>query len=224
MLISTGREHSRSGLFTRIALCNVSISASLIPCQAQPAMADVIPDTTSDRGQLPNRNFPDAEIEEVRSQICASFDGHRGDVVEVAQNERNPFLETRSTKATGSDIPLDIKGTLISRQWHYVMPLSIAIFIMMQSFLLSGITEACDIDMPYSPWTEKVAVAVLACYTLAALCNIAHGFSIRCWADRELYHLRGVYASAATISLIGGAATGLQISAVGDLEKKSAII
>ena len=184
-------------------------------------MADVIPDITSDRGQLPNRNLPDVEIEEVRSQICASIDGHSGDVVEVPQNERNPFLETKSTKDIGSDISLDIKGTLISRQWHYVMPLSLATFVMMQSFLLSGVTEACDIDMPYSPWTEKVAVAVFACYTLAAIGNIVQGFSTTCCADRELYHLRGVYASAATISLIGGASTGLQISILGDHSKNA---
>jgi hypothetical protein len=182
-------------------------------------MADVIPDTASYRGHLSNRNLPDAEIEEVRSQICASMDGHSGDAAEVAQNERIPFVDTKSTKGIGSEISMDVKGTLISRQWYYVMPLSIAIFIMMQSFLLSGVTEACDIDMPYNPWTEKVAVAVLACYALSAISNTVHVFSVRCWADRELHHLRGVYASAATISLIGGAATGLQISVLGDLFK-----
>ena len=102
-----------------------------------------------------------------------------------------------------------LEGTLISRQWYYVMPSAVIAYVCIQLFISRKGRNFCNIDEPFADWTQKIAIAVLACFSLSMIYHITNGISVECWAQKELSHLRGVYASAATMSFIGGASTGL---------------
>lgn len=100
--------------------------------------------------------------------------------------------------------------TLISRQWHYVMPACLVAYVILQ-ILLSTQTELCSHREPFSDWTFHFGVGVASCFCLSVCCNIINAFAVESWAQRETEHLRAVYASAATLSLLGGSAAVLSI-------------
>jgi hypothetical protein len=104
--------------------------------------------------------------------------------------------------------------TLISRQWYVVLPSSLALYVIVQCVISRNATE-CRLVEPYAPWTHTAAVAVLSCYGVSVIYYIANGISVDCWAQRECQHLRGVYASAATICIIACASTALYTTPLG---------
>ena len=112
------------------------------------------------------------------------------------------------------DLNSDCGATLISRQWYLVLPSSLVLYVVAQC-VISRSATTCDLVEPFAPWTHTSAVAVLACYGLSVIYYIANGISVDCWAQRECQHLRGVYASAATICIIACAATALFTTPLG---------
>jgi hypothetical protein len=154
------------------------------------------------------------DIIEVRQQSCVDV------VSEIIESGtlrplRTPRLETQSSKGTVSESPPELQGTLISRQWYFVLPISLILYTFIQVVISNEQTYACNVDKPFAAWTQFAAVATISCYSLAVIYNLLNGLSVKCWAYKELSHLRGVYASAATICLIGGAATGLPMFVAG---------
>lgn len=193
---------------------------------ADPYIELPVEDTKSHIEEYIGTNDKIEGITEVRQQIC-------DDVIEVrqqscvdvvseiiesgsVQHTRKARLETQSSKGTLTEASPELQGTLISRQWYYVLPLSLILYIFIQLIVSYEQTYVCNVvDQPFASWTQTAAVATVSCYFLAVIYNLLNGLSVRCWAFKELSHLRGVYASAATICLIGGAATWLPISVAG---------
>jgi hypothetical protein len=105
-------------------------------------------------------------------------------------------------------------GTLLSRQWHFVAPISIVSYISLQ-LILSTQKNICLVDDPYAPWTYDVAKGVLGCYCIAVFYFLGNAIFINSWADREIGHLRGIYALGATINIIAGSATAIYVSDFG---------
>ena len=96
--------------------------------------------------------------------------------------------------------------TLISRQWHYVMPTCLAAYIFLQ-ILFSTQTHFCSRIEPFADWTFHVGVGVASCFCLSVCCNVINAFAVESWAQKETEHLRAVYAGAATMSMIAGSSS-----------------
>lgn len=151
---------------------------------------------------------------EVRQQCCVDV---VSEILEsgYVQPQRKPRLESQSSKGTVTEASPELQGTLISRQWFYVLPISLIFYTIIQVVISNQQTYACNVDQPFATWTQYTAVATISCYSLAVIYNLLNGLSVKCWAFKECNHLRGVYASAATICVIGGVATGLSMSTEG---------
>ena len=104
--------------------------------------------------------------------------------------------------------------TLISRQWHYVMPTCLVVYTLLQ-ILLSTQTKFCNHTEPFADWTIHVGIGVASCFCLSVLCNVINGFAVESWAQKETEHLRAVYAGAATMSLIAGSSSVLNLTLIG---------
>lgn len=164
-----------------------------------------MPDSCS---RLPSENIQ--HCEDVLSESCADIERRPREDIDLAPLSRKAFIDTKSSHG-GSEMPSSpvFQGTLISRQWYYVMPSALMTYILLQIAISNSHANICGLDDPYAQWTQTVAVAVLACYALSVIYHFTNGISVTCWAEKELHHLRGVYASAATVCFIGGAGTGL---------------
>ena len=99
--------------------------------------------------------------------------------------------------------------TLISRQWHYVMPACLVAYVILQ--ILSTQTALCSHREPFSEWTFHVGVGVASCFCTSVCCNAINAFAVESWSQRETDHLRAVYASAATLNLLGGSSAVLSL-------------
>ena len=113
------------------------------------------------------------------------------------------YDDVGSNKSEESDDPLleaDYQGTLISRQWHYVMPSVVVTYIIAQ-YLISTQTEVCSVAHPYHEFTALVSIAFLSCYAMAFSYHILSVVFMYSWAEREVQHLRGIYMGAATVSM-----------------------
>ena len=152
---------------------------------------------------LDDQLVEDRSIEEVR--------GRRHVDSEIFPLKGNANLDS---KCENSESKSELGETLISRQWHVVLPSSLVLYVVVQCAISRSAT-ACDMVEPYAPWTHTSAVAVLACYGLSVIYYIANGMSVDCWAQREYQHLRGVYASAAIICIIACTATALFTTPLG---------
>ena len=148
-----------------------------------------------------------ASDEELRRSAVIDIDEKAGD--------REEFLERQNSIDSASAFA--VEGTLISRQWYYVMPSAFIAYVCIQLLISRKNRMFCQLDEPFADWTQKIAIAVLACFSLSMIYHITNGISVECWAQKELSHLRGVYASAATMSLIGGTSTGLYTFYIGTL-------
>ena len=100
--------------------------------------------------------------------------------------------------------------TLLSRQWHYVMPTCLAAYVLLQ-ILLSTQRRFCNHMEPFAEWTTHVGYGVASCFCLSICCNVVNAFAVESWAQRETEHLRAVYAGAATISMIAGSSSLLNV-------------
>ena len=136
-------------------------------------------------------------------------------------NHRRNDITLERADSTVSGFENNLEGTLISRQWYYVMPGAILLYIIIQIIMIKTQVARCHIDEPFAEWTQKISIAVLSCFTLSLAYHITNGISVECWAQKELSHLRGVYASAATMSFIGGTATALSNSFLGESKSRA---
>lgn len=155
-------------------------------------------------GQYLDDQLIDKSIEEVR--------GRRHVDSEIFPLKGNG---TSDLNGENPDSKSECGETLISRQWYKVLPSSLVLFIILQC-VITGSATVCNVVEPFAPWTHTSAVAVLACYGLSVTYYIANGFSVDCWAQRECQHLRGVYASAATICVVACASTALFTTPLGE--------
>ena len=146
-----------------------------------------------------------------------SDDNENEDSEKDATDISSPRIANRSLKSivrhTSSKRPNE--GTLISRQWYYVMPIAIISYTILQ-IILSSQSKVCQQEEPFSHWTYEVGIAVSSCFLLNVCYHVINGLSVESFAQKETQHLRGVYAGAATMSLIGGASTVLYLTQVGD--------
>ena len=111
------------------------------------------------------------------------------------------YDDVGSNKSEESDdalIEADYQGTLISRQWHYVMPSVVVTYIIAQ-YLISTQTAVCSVAQPYHEWTDLVGIAFLSCYAMAFSYHILSVVFMYSWTEREVQHLRGIYMGAATV-------------------------
>lgn len=155
-------------------------------------------------GEYLDDQLIDKSIEEVRGRR------HVDSEIFPLKGNANSDLNGENPDSKG-----DCGETLISRQWYLVLPSSLVLFIILQC-VITGSATVCNVVEPFAPWTHTSAVAVLACYGLSVIYYIANGFSVDCWAQRECQHLRGVYASAATICVVACASTALFTTPLGE--------
>ena len=92
-------------------------------------------------------------------------------------------------------------NTLISRQWYYVMPTAILIFVVLNILLFEIPTEICKTIKPYSPWNHTVAGSCLSCMVLLIIQNGIYSFKFSKFRT-EKDHLLGVDMAGTTICLI----------------------
>ena len=102
--------------------------------------------------------------------------------------------------------------SLLARQYRTVMPAVVAVYSVAQC-LISTQQSKCTVGKPspFGAYTERVAVAFVAMYGMAFVYYILAAVWVHSWTELELAHLRGVYAGAATVSLLAGAATVLYL-------------
>ena len=108
-----------------------------------------------------------------------------------------------------------VLGTLLARQWCYVMPSSLVLYgflhiIFRPQNLSMNVT--CSINEPYSPWIEKVGISLLTCYTIAIIYYLLSSFFMKSLSLMEMDHLLGIYMAAVTTNLIAGIATAIYLS------------
>jgi hypothetical protein len=96
-------------------------------------------------------------------------------------------------------------GTLISRQWHVVLPLSLLLYIILQVIIShqNGSCIAIDTE-PFSDWTRVTNVIVASCFLLLFVQNIISMSFFLVSLQKGMQHPRSVYGAAATITLIAG--------------------
>ena len=163
----------------------------------------------------------------VRGGSIADDKIHRDDIIDsLCDDDLNgdnynteicmPTLTSRSLKSIvrRQDSSTDNEGTLISRQWHYVMPISLLSYVILQ-VILSSQSTVCDLHVPFADWTRLVGIGVASCFGLSVCYHVANGISVESWAEKETEHLRGVYAGAATMSIVAGASTVLYLTEFG---------
>ena len=163
----------------------------------------------------------------VRGGSIADDKIHRDDIIDALGDDNfigdqyntevfMPTLTSRSLKSIVRrlDSPSSNEGTLISRQWHYVMPISLLLYVVLQ-VSLSTQSSVCDLPIPFADWTYLVGIAVASCFGLSVCYHVSNGLSVESWAQKETEHLRGVYAGAATMSIIAGSSTVLYLSRFG---------
>lgn len=132
--------------------------------------------------------------------------------------DTDPIVSSRNSKflnVVREQDTLKEDRTLISKQWHYVMPISLISYILLQA-ILNTQSVFCNIHEPFAYWTFEVGIAVAACFGLSVLYNICNGYAVESWAQKETEHLRAVYAGAATMSFIAGSSTVLYLTSLGD--------
>lgn len=132
--------------------------------------------------------------------------------------DTDPIVSSRNSKFLAVVRPqeaLKEERTLISKQWHYVMPISLISYILLQA-ILNTQSAFCNIHDPFANWTFEVGIGVASCFGLSLLYNFTNGYAVESWAQKETEHLRAVYASAATMSFIAGASTVLYLTNLGD--------
>lgn len=140
--------------------------------------------------------------------------------------ESDPVMRTRNNlQISDADRSMDLlsdERTLISRQWHYVMPLSTLCYVLLQA-ILNTQSKFCERNEPFAAWTFDVGIAVSACFGLSACYNFANGLAVESWAQKETEHLRAVYAGAFTMSLIAGSSTVVYLTSLGQAVCRDAL-
>jgi len=105
-------------------------------------------------------------------------------------------------------------GSLLSRQWYYVLPIVVTIYIILQTLVYSY--AVCDGGQPIELWTQNVVIAIAGCFILSVSYHailvvfFSHPKS-RNLTTSEMSYPRAVYASAATLSLIAAISACIKI-------------
>ena len=150
-----------------------------------------------------------------RADMLQSNDGFEEfELSNDAENSVPPITSLKSILRRQDNRP-ENQGTLISRQWQYVMPCSLLAYGILQ-LIISTQTTVCDVPLPFANWTYQVGIAVSSCFGLSTCYHVANGFAVESWAQKETEHLRGVYAGAATMSIIAGSSTILYLTRFGE--------
>jgi hypothetical protein len=102
-------------------------------------------------------------------------------------------------------------GALLARQYHYVLPISLASYFIMQFFV--GQDFVCNGHVEVKEWTQKLIIAVDGCFLLSALHHVVIGVFFGSWHTTEidLSYPRSVYLSAATVSFVAGFSSLIKI-------------
>jgi hypothetical protein len=105
-------------------------------------------------------------------------------------------------------------GSLISRQWYFVLPVVTFIYIILQTIFYSY--SVCKGSQPIKLWTQDVIIAIAGCFILSVSYHailvvfFSHPTS-RNLTTSEMSYPRAVYASAATVSFIAAISACIKI-------------
>lgn len=103
-------------------------------------------------------------------------------------------------------------GALLSRQWHYVLPLALAAYFGLQSAVTYF--SVCNGKEPIKPWTQAVIVSIAGCFMLSVAYHAVIGFIMGVYSadSKELAYPRSVYTAAAVISLVAGISACVKVN------------
>ena len=103
-------------------------------------------------------------------------------------------------------------GALLSRQWHFVLPFALTMYVIFQSSV--AYFSVCTGRDPIEPWTQKVIVSIAGCFMLSVAYHTLIGMSLGMFSSnpKELAYPRSVYAAAAVISLVAGISACIKVN------------
>ena len=132
-------------------------------------------------------------------------------MAKMATGDEDAYREVDSESQRFTATVRENCGALLSRQWHFVLPIALTSYIVLQSSI--SYFSVCNGKEPIEPWAQTVIIAIAGCFMLSVAYHTIIGVAMGRYYrnSKELSYPRSVYAAAAVVSLVAGISACIKI-------------
>jgi magnesium-transporting ATPase (P-type) len=157
-------------------------------------------------------SFQQQDENQAEDQRSARLPSH---VLGIAHNSVGTKKKVILTVTEADGITIGRHRTLISRQWHVMLPLFFILFVTIGA-IVGYQNKICPLGAePFSSDTHTANIIVASCFTLLFVHNIISMSFFFSSNQKDMQHPRSVYGAAATITLIAGISNIISLTSSG---------